>query len=465
MKHTYNKNASAVSFMSASSKLMLLACLTLILSGTCKLLSYSLSILLIKMSISPSLTSLKLLFNDISKYVLIFSIFLLIISFVCITFRRDKHRIIHMIRKSLYYYPYGNPLFLKDGEILPIIKCKKINSFQYELIFDIGASTIDDIQDLPEIISSALIKKFSNYAVINFNTDLAYNTITFLLDDVTADKSLNINSSEELKGARPTLIPIQQDVSIDLETSGSILLSGKTRSGKSTAAIAILISALLWGRDKHKSIITIIDPKQAELSRLPHVITLDEDGLAHNILNSIREFETTIKERQKYLNDLSEEKGDAIKWWDAKMHVSFLFIDEFVACRSLFPTRKTKENADYNQQIFDDLLKRIVTMGASAGCFVMISIAEASVQEGGLPAMLRSAMSTKILMKPTLSEARLIWDSVKLETVNTTRVYNAGDAWFSSTDGIHDEVNFVHFPLMQFEVYRELGRLLKQYYQ
>ena len=103
-------------------------------------------------------------------------------------------------------------------------------------------------------------------------------------------------------------------------------------------------------------------------------------------------------------------------------------------------------------------------MGASAGCFAIISVAEASVQEGGLPAMIRSACSTKILFRPTLPEGRLMWDSEKLKDF-PPRVYGPGDAWFSSTDGVHDNVCFVHFPLMQFAVYRELGKLLEEYYR
>ena len=102
-------------------------------------------------------------------------------------------------------------------------------------------------------------------------------------------------------------------------------------------------------------------------------------------------------------------------------------------------------------------------MGASAGCFVILSIAEASVDEGGLPTMLKNAMTTKILFKPTLTEGRLIWDSSKLENF-PERVYSAGDCWFSSTDGEHDDVAFCHFPHMRFPVYRELGRLLKEHY-
>ena len=105
-----------------------------------------------------------------------------------------------------------------------------------------------------------------------------------------------------------------------------------------------------------------------------------------------------------------------------------------------------------------------MTMGASAGCYVIISIAEASVESGGLPAMLRSAMSTKVLFRPTLPEGRLLWDSDKLADFSAGRVYGPGDAWFSSTDGEHDAVSYVHFPVMKFAVYRELGQLLTEYY-
>ena len=79
--------------------------------------------------------------------------------------------------------------------------------------------------------------------------------------------------------------------------------------------------------------------------------------------------------------------------------------------------------------------------------------------------MLRTAMGTKILFKPTLPEARLLWDSDKLQDFQNSRIYGAGDAWFSSQDGVHDFPSYVHFPVMDFPVYRELGRLLSEYYK
>ena len=56
-----------------------------------------------------------------------------------------------------------------------------------------------------------------------------------------------------------------------------------------------------------------------------------------------------------------------------------------------------------------------------------------------------------------------MWDKVKIDPL-PERVYGPGDAWFSSTDGVHDSVNFAHFPIMKFPIYRELGRLLSLYY-
>ena len=143
--------------------------------------------------------------------------------------------------------------------------------------------------------------------------------------------------------------------------------------------------------------------------------------------------------------------------------LSFIFLDEYVACRSILP-KKLSKDSNYCLDAFDSLVKRIVTTGASAGCYIIISIADASVAEGGLPAMLRSAMSTKVLFRPTLAEGRLMWDSEKLGNFASDRVYGPGDAWFSSTDGVHDAVSYLHFPNMDFPVYRELGRLLQEYY-
>ena len=376
----------------------------------------------------------------------------------------DAMRIGTLIRQALYQPARGNPLHLRDGDLLPKVGCRCVGPGVYGLTISAQQSvSVDTLIDAVPAISAALNRKYQRYAVVQVDADIAFRSVTFIIEDVLADRSITFTSAAEMLPESPTILRVDQTTYIDLTTSGSILVAGKTRSGKTTGVIALLIQALSCRPDDFGSSVTIIDPKQAELSRLPHTITLDDDGEATNILNALKAYVRNITQRQKMLNDLSEQTGDAVKWWDAGMHPSFLFIDEYVACRTIFP-KKASKDSDYCLEIFDGLIKRIVTMGASAGCFAIISIAEASVQEGGLPAMLRSAMSTKILFRPTRAEGLLMWDAEKLDNFVGDRVYHPRDAWFSSTDGVHDAVSYVHFPHMQFPVYKELGRLLREYY-
>lgn len=375
----------------------------------------------------------------------------------------DRAKIQHKVRRALCCPRYGNPLHLRDGEKLPAVTCKDtFRSGAYDLTVTAGAVTVETIAETASSISSALNGRYSRYAVTQIDTGVAFDRVTFQIEDVLADHSLTFEKVEDMHPASPTRLRVQAGTEIDLTTSGSMLVAGKTRSGKTTGIISLLIQALQCGRDEFGSEVIMVDPKRAELSRLPHVITLDESGEAKGILAALKRFSETIVSRQAALNDLSEQVGDAVKWWSAGMHPSFLFIDEYVSCRSLYPA-KAEKGSDYCLATFDNILKRIITMGASAGCYVIVSIAEASVQEGGLPAMLRSAMSTRILFRPTRAEALLMWDKAKIDPL-PERVYGPGDAWFSSTDGEHDAVSYVHFPVMKFAVYRELGRLLAEYY-
>lgn len=386
----------------------------------------------------------------------------IIISVVLYKILPDTVRITMMVRRGLFHPSRGNPLHLKEGELLPRIRCEHVGEGLYDLIISAQQGvTTDNLSSSIPSISAALNRRFQRYAVVASETDSAFNFVTFRLNDVQVDRSITFQCVEDMRPQSPTLLSVDKVTSIDLMTSGSILVAGKTRSGKTTGVIALLLQILSCGHDDYGSIVTIIDPKQAELSRLSHTVTLDADGEAQAILAALKNYSATITRRQHILNDLSEERGDVVKWWDAGFHPSFVFIDEYVACRSIFP-KKAPKDTDYCLDTFDSLLKRIVTMGASAGCFVIISIAEASVQDGGLPAMLRSAMSTRVLFRPTRAEGLLMWDKEKLDPL-PERIYGPGDAWFSSTDGIHDTVSCVHFPKFEFPVYQELGRLLQAY--
>lgn len=458
---TYHHDAALLAFAAPSVKLLSLGIIVLLVAGVlalgCRGLAPAAGV--------PLVGAVGRVMGQAAAVGLCVGIASLIAAVAVHFWMPDRAKIQHKVQRALYHPSFGNPLHLREGERLPAVVCKNtLRSGVYDLTVTAGAVTVETIAGAASAISSALNGRYVRYAITQTDTGVAFDRVTFRVEDVMLDRSLTFATVEKMRPQSPTKLRVQAGTEIDLTTSGSMLVAGKTRSGKTTGIIALLLQVLLCGRDEYGSEIVIIDPKRAELSRLPRVVTLDKDGEARGILEALKRFSDTIVTRQAVLNNLSEQVGDAVKWWDAGMHPSFLFVDEYVSLRAILPPKAGKDDPNYCIATFDGLIKRIVTMGASAGCYAIISIAEASVQEGGLPAMLRSAMSTRILFRPTRSEGLLLWDKVKLDPL-PERVYGPGDAWFSSTDGEHDAVSYVHFPLMDFPVYKELGRLLTLYYE
>ncbi|MCL2216284.1 MAG: FtsK/SpoIIIE domain-containing protein [Defluviitaleaceae bacterium] len=463
----YKKDAPFLRFAPSSTRIFVLGGVLLLLSA----ISYGIKHLISVVNTSVAIINAVLVtavqwLDSAFVFLLIIGIATVIIAIAVNCLQPDSSRIRCIVRRALFDYSYGNPLHFKEGELLPSIKCKKSGLHKFVITITTKCKTAKELQDISPSISSCLdTKGFWQYAVVETTADLAFKWVSFTIENVMIQKVLVIDSIEELRPKEPTKLIVQKGTYIDLTTSGSMLIAGKTRSGKTTGIIALLLQVLLAGRDKFGSLVTIIDPKKAELSQLPHTYTLDENGEATPILDAIKNFAATITKRQEILNDLSVKSGDAVKWWDADMRASFLFIDEYVSLRSILPKRTAKDSTDYNIETFDGLIKRIVTMGASAGCYVIISIAEASVGEGGLPGMLQSAMTTRVLFKPKVKEGRFMWDSDMLKDF-PERTYNAGQCWFSSTDGIHDNVTYAQFPNMGgIKLYAELHKLLKAYYR
>ena len=345
-----------------------------------------------------------------------------------------------LVRRALSSPPRGNPLGLGDGDLLPRVSCSGKAS-KYNLKIWTESFNPDEIKKLAPIISSSLTGRVKNFSVTAVSEDEARNSVNFLIEDVMQNYQYSFDDFQQFidvcRTLPPTKLFIQKGTVIDLTTAGSILIVAKTRSGKTTGAVVLLLQTLVRGPDIYNSVVLIIDPKKAELSRLPHVVTLDEDGGGRAILNALRVFAESIKKRQDILNMLSEVDGNTVYWWEAGFLPSVVFIDEIVALRGILPRRPEKDSPEYSLATFDDLLKTIVTTGASAGCFVIGSIAEASVVEGGLPSMVQAAMGTKILFRPTIKEGKFLWSSEKFANM-PERKYKPGEAWYTSTDGEHD---------------------------
>jgi hypothetical protein len=246
--------------------------------------------------------------------------------------------------------------------------------------------------------------------------------------------------------------------------NASAIVAGKSRSGKTTGIIStFLLPILKLGRDDFGSVITIVDPKTAELSLCPHVLSPKADGNVEHILEAVCDFNKLRVERQQIINEACRKSGRAHKWFELGMKPCILFLDEFVSIQDMFPKKSSKEKPEYCLAEFQGLLRQIATQGASAGCFLILSTAEASVGTGGLETAVNNACGIRILFKPSQDEARFLWSSDKLEVLRE-RQFSAGDAWFSADDGINNSVRFIKFPYLKFGEYEALSELLAFYY-
>lgn len=403
------------------------------------------------------------LFFDLACFFALLGLAAVALGILFLVRANAESRIRWQVCERLFSSNLGNPLGLSDGDELPSVECRPDGDGRFVVTVSTTSTSAERVASASPFVSAALRGRFENLAVVSVEQDVASRFVRFFLDDVSSDRSISFSSIDEMSPVEPLFLEVQRGTRIDLRFARSMLICGRTRSGKTTAVVGLLIQILLLGPDEHSSTITIVDGKNAELSSVG-AASIDEDGSAHSILDAMREFDRVRSIRQDYLRALSEKTGDAVAWFDdiANMKPSYLFIDEFMALRSILPSRAPKEEPHYSVVEFDGLVQRIATMGASAGCYLIISVAQASVGAGGIPTPVLEACGTRILFRPSLNDGVFLWPRDVLETL-PVRAYGPGDAWFSSDDGVHTWPSFVSFPRLDFPAYKELGRLLRMY--
>lgn len=448
-------------YCSPTPKMIILGVSLLCVSGLIKLVEILAMIVMYEIHADTNID-----FSKAVECLMYSSLMIFALSILEYALRSDRRSIKYIVRKALCDSSFGNPLNLRDGEVEPTIFVTKTDK-GFKISVDCMSAYFDDVSSLETVISCCLRKKYGNYAVVLKEEDIAGRFVDYYIEDVVAgyNKQSIYNTITDVP-ANITKIYIRDDVYIDYAKvlNASAIVSGKSRSGKTTAIIStFLIPFLKLGRDKYDSEMIIVDPKSAELSLCPHVLSPDENGNVEHILNAIRGFNELRIKRQKYINNACRESGKAHKWFELGLHPSVLFIDEFVSFNDLIPKKASKEKPDYCLADFQGLLRQIATQGASAGCFLILSTAEASVGAGGLESAVNNACGIRILFKPCKDEARYLWSSEKLEVLRE-RQYSAGDAWFSADDGINNAVRFVRFPRVEFPEYSALSELLDSYY-
>lgn len=109
----------------------------------------------------------------------------------------DEDIIRFMVCHSLFDPACGNPLGFRDGELLPIVACylvKVKDGCNYFILrIQVKSRSAKEIKGVESSISSALSGRFACYAVTKVRGDEAQNYVEFVIENVTADRSLTIH--------------------------------------------------------------------------------------------------------------------------------------------------------------------------------------------------------------------------------------------------------------------------------
>lgn len=397
------------------------------------------------------------------------SLILVVIAVLSFLLVSTRTKLKQMIFRGLCKPKYGNPLKLREGELIPVVHVRKSDENTYKVQVKCQSAKYEDVANLENVISNCLVKRFDGYAVTMKEEDLAKRYVEYTVENVIAiaeTQDIIYDMHDPVRWYSPYILPIRGNLCIDFSKimNASMLICGRTRSGKTTAVAAVvLVPVLGMGPDNYGSRVTIIDPKNAELSQCSHVLSPKLDGDVTHIIEALIEFDNLRIKRQQIINENGAKDGNPVKWWDVGMRPSICFIDEYVALQGLMPKKGTTEHPEYNLMLFQSLIRRIATQGASAGCFLIISTAEASVGTGGLEAVVNNACGIRFLFKPSKEEAMYLWNKEKLEAL-TERNYSPGNAWISIDDGENYNVRLVKFPKMMFGEYAAISRLMEEYH-
>ena len=201
------------------------------------------------------------------------SLLLFCIAFLVDRYTPERIAIRQMLRYRLFSKAGGNPLGLKNESAIPSLNVKDDGEGRYRVIIDTTACSADTLVKLPKIISSGLIDNYAGWAVVAVEEDPASSYVSYIIEDVTRSRKIVATHLEDIYGDCLSVIIIQKGFALDLTKSGSILICGKTRSGKTTAVECILMQVLVHGPDRFGSKVLILDPKGAELSRLPYTLS------------------------------------------------------------------------------------------------------------------------------------------------------------------------------------------------
>ena len=164
--------------------------------------------ILAALNASVAATAIKL-----SGFTFVLAVLLGGAAVICYRQMSDVERIRSLVRQGLFQPARGNPLHLRDGDLLPKVWCRCIETGVYELAICAQQSvTIDTILEAAPSISAALNRRFERFAITRAEADIAFVAASFRLEDVKADRSLTVQFVDELPPKKSTALRVDRRI-------------------------------------------------------------------------------------------------------------------------------------------------------------------------------------------------------------------------------------------------------------
>lgn len=351
---------------------------------------------------------------------------------------------------------------MRSGMKLPTIKIShvkrsllSINSLQINMTL-----TSLDVERFDRMAIGRLITGlwFKNLMVTDLIMSPDQTMATIKIENAHTDWQIKATSFADLQPKKRGTFLIDKRTTADWLVSPHMLISGKTRSGKSMFLVHLLASHLHVTRkeqdvpDEMKSVVSMIDPKGQDFARfkqLPNVV-VGLDPIA--IYQQVEAFEKHMTARMEYL-------GATGKRWQDVFTPSVLMLDEYASIGVSFGTITDKDLAkQYNVKNFNAMMLRLISRAASSGCFIVVSIVQADSTL--LPTNVRAQFLNRLAMRPDAESITFMFDSDAKELTGQQ---------FSVGQGVYGDVltrlRVIKTPYLDFEWQAPLLDLFSEFYK
>lgn len=351
---------------------------------------------------------------------------------------------------------------MRSGMKLPTIKISHVKQSLLSiksLQIDMSLTSLD-VERFDRMAIGRLITGlwFRNLSVVDMTTSVDQTTATIKIENAHTDWQIKATSFADLQPKKRGTFLIDKRTTADWLVSPHMLISGKTRSGKTMFLVHLLSSHLHVTRkeqdvpDEMKSITSVVDPKGQEFARFKQIpnVVVGLDPIA--IFKQVEAFEKHMTARMEYL-------GETGQRWQDVFEPSIFVLDEYASIGVAFSTIFDKDLAkQYNTKNFNSMMLRLISRAASSGCFIVVSIVQADSTL--LPTNVRAQFLNRLAMRPDAESITFMFDNDAKEL--TTQQFTVGQ-------GVYGDVvtrpKVIKTPFLDFEWQAPLLELFNEFYK